>query len=73
MKEERIDMNLKSSSGDLGDKAAYQAPEVSVSALRLVTLGGTPGSPDSGGSTTEEPASGRQPGGEIITPEHPDM
>ena len=53
MREERIDTNMKSSGEDFGEKAAYQAPEVSVSALRLVTLGGTPGNGDSGAPTSE--------------------
>lgn len=77
MKKATIDMNRTSSSQDLGDKAAYQTPEVSVSALRLVTLGGSPGNGDSGANTTENPFGSEQqpppPGEQIVLPEDPNM
>jgi len=72
MKKATIDMYRTSSREDPGDKAAYQTPEVSVSALRLITLGGSPGSGDSGAPNSENPFGSEQPqppGEQIVLPE----
>ena len=52
---ERCDANLPNDSERLDAKAAYQVPEISVTALRLVTLGGSPGGGDSGSPNSQAP------------------
>jgi len=72
MNEKQIDMKRTSSSEVPAAKAVYQPPEVSVSALRLVTLGGSPGNGDSGAVNTENPFGSDQPqppGEQIVLPE----
>ena len=76
MSESSLDSNLRGTGERLHERAVYHAPEISVAALRLVTLGGTAGSNDSGGSTTESPpgpAPAEDFGGELNPmPQDPD-
>ena len=55
---ERCDSNSTKVGERLDDKLSYQAPEFSVTALRLVTLGGTIGNDDSGSPNSQQPPGG---------------
>ena len=55
---ERCDANLPNDSERLDAKAVYQVPEISVTALRLVTLGGSAGAGDSGNANSQAPPGG---------------
>lgn len=46
------------------ERQPYEPPELEVSSVRVVTLGGTPGADDTGAEFTQDPLGGSSPSSE---------